>query len=349
VLETEFEQEISPDVGARRSVVALNLALTEQRAPRSRLIRVLAAFAAVYLIWGSTFLGIRVAIQSIPPMLMAGTRWMIAGSCLFGFLRWRGAPRPRGRDWLVAGLIGGGIIFGGNGSVTYAEQFIPSGTVAVMVAVVPALMALMGWLSGTTSRPRLPVWIGIALATLGVAVIVRPTNLTISRGQGLAIAILLLGELMWSAASLYAVRAGQGISAFLMAATQMLCGGVFMLMTALLRGELAHFEIAAVTMRSLFAMGYLASIGSIIGFSAYLWLLRNVEATRVATYAYVNPVVAVFLGFLLGGETLAPELLAGSALVVLGIALIVTFRSRTVTTGLARSLGGRTRPSEACT
>ncbi len=133
---------------------------------------------------------------------------------------------------------------------------------------------------------------------------------------------------MWSAASLCAVRAGQRISAFLKAAMQMLCGGAFMLMTALLRGELNHFEIRAVTMHSLLAMAYLASIGSIIGFSAYLWLLRNVEATRVATYAYVNPVVAVFLGSLLGGEILAPELLAGSALVVLGIALIVSFRSQ---------------------
>lgn len=222
MLETECEHEISEDVGARRSLVAL----TEQRVPRRRLIRVLVAFAAVYLIWGSTFLGIRVAIQSIPPMLMAGTRWMIAGSCLYGFLRRRGAARP--------GLV------------------------------------------------------------------------------------------------LYAVYAGQRTSAFRMAAMQMLCGGAFLLMTALLRGECAHFDLAAVTLRSLLAMGYLASIGSIIGFSAYLWLLRNVEATRVATYAYVNPVVAILLGSLLGGEILAPQLLAGSLLVVLGIALIVTFRSQPI-------------------
>ncbi|HEX8280329.1 MAG TPA: EamA family transporter, partial [Chthoniobacterales bacterium] len=136
--------------------------------PRSKqsgapLLHLILAFAAIYLIWGSTFLGIRVAIESIPPMLMGGVRWSIAGALLYAILRWRGAPRPTLRDWGTAAIIGGGIIFAGNGSVTYTEQYIPSGTVAVIVAVVPAMMAVMGWLSGTLTRPRLPVWIGIAL------------------------------------------------------------------------------------------------------------------------------------------------------------------------------------------
>src|SRR2546423_12297419 len=141
---------------------------------RTRLLRVIIAFAAVYLIWGSTFLGIRIAIQTIPPGIMAGMRWSIAGALFYGALRWRGAPPPSARDWRTAALIGGGIIFGGNGTVTYAERFIPSGTVAVIVAVVPAMMALLGWLSGITARPRLPVWLGIARATWGVVVIARP-------------------------------------------------------------------------------------------------------------------------------------------------------------------------------
>lgn len=313
----------------RQSHRFLEFSPTPEGSDQGRLARVVVAFAAVYLIWGSTFLCIRVAIQSIPPLLMAGVRWSLAGSLFYGFLRWRGASRPSARDWRIAALLGGGIIFGGNGSVTYAEQFIPSGTVAVVVALVPALMALMAWISGTTSRPRLAVWFGIALATVGVAVIVRPAGVGASPQARLSLAILMVGELTWCAASLYAVRVRQHSSAFVMAAMQMLCAGAFLIMTALFRGEFAHFEVAAVTARSLWAMGYLASIGSIIGFSAYLWLLRNIEPTRVATYAYVNPVVAIFLGSLLGGEKLAPELLAGSALVVLGIALIVTFRSNT--------------------
>ena len=183
-------------------------------------------------------------------------------------------------------------------------------------------------MSGTTSRPRLPVWLGIGLATIGVAVIVRPAGLGLEPAQIRGIVALVIGELMWSAASLYAVHARQRTSGFLMAAMQMLCGGAFMFAAGVFRGELAHLDLAAVSGRSLCAMAYLATIGSVIGFSAYLWLLRNVDPTRVATYAYVNPVVAVFLGSVFAGERLAPELLAGSALVVLGIALIVTFRSQ---------------------
>jgi len=295
---------------------------------QSRTVQIILAFAAVYLIWGSTFLGIRIAILSIPPGIMAGARWCIAGGLLYFALRLRGAPRPSARDWRTALLVGGGIIFGGNGSVTYAERFIPSGTAAVIVAVVPALMALLGWLSGVTARPRLAVWLGILLATFGVIVIVRPGEIRLGSEQGVSLAILLAGELMWAAASLYAVKVIQRVPGLLMAAMQMLCGGALLLGTAAVRGEFAQFHPEATTLSSILAMSYLIAIGSFIGFSAYLWLLRNVEPTRVATYAYVNPIVAVFLGWLVLGEKIGPELLAGSALVVTGIALIITFRSR---------------------
>ena len=294
----------------------------------SRTARIILAFAAVYLIWGSTFLGIRVAIETIPPMIMAGTRWTLAGWLFYLFLRWRGAPAPSARDWRIAAIVGGGIIFAGNGSVTYAEQYIPSGTAAVIVALVPAVMVLMGWWSGTLGRPRLPVWAGIALATFGVAVIVQPTALSFTPRLTLSLVLLAIGESLWAAASLYAARVRHQTSGFMMAAMQMICGGFMGLIAATVHGEFAHFDIGAVTSRSLGAMTYLAAIGSVVGFSAFLWLLRNVEATRASTYAYVNPVVAVFLGSWLGGEKLARELLAGSGLVVFGIALIVTFRSR---------------------
>ncbi len=295
---------------------------------QSRTAQVVLAFGAVYFIWGSTFLGIRIAILSIPPGIMAGMRWCVAGGLLYFALRLRGARRPSARDWQTALLIGGGIIFGGNGSVTYAERFIPSGTAAVIVAVVPAMMALLGWLSGVTARPRLPVWLGILLATFGVIVIVRPGEIRLGSEQGVSLAILLVGELMWSAASLYAVRVVQRVPGLLMAAMQMLCGGLLLLGTAAVRGEFAQFHLGSASLSSVLAMSYLIAIGSFIGFSAYLWLLRNVDPTRVATYAYVNPIVAVFLGWLVLGEKIGPGLLAGSGLVVIGIALIVTFRSR---------------------
>ena len=303
---------------------------------QSRTVQIVLAFAAVYLVWGSTFLGIRMAIVSIPPGIMAGMRWSVAGGLFYFALRLRGAPRPSARDWRTAVLVGGGIIFGGNGSVTYAERFIPSGTAAVIVAVVPALMALLGWLSGITTRPRFAVWLGILLATYGVIVIVRPGEIRLGSEQGVSLAILLAGELMWAAASLYAVKVTQRVPGLLMAAMQMLCGGTLLLGTAVVRGEFAEFTFEAITLSSALAMTYLIAIGSFIGFSAYLWLLRNVDPTRVATYAYVNPIVAVFLGWLVLGEKIGPELLAGSALVVIGIALIVTFRSRSPQTRLLR-------------
>jgi drug/metabolite transporter (DMT)-like permease len=294
----------------------------------SRPVQVVLAFAAIYLIWGSTFLGIRVAIETIPPMIMAGLRWSVAGWLFYFFLRWRGVAAPSLRDWRSAGLIGGGIIFAGNGSVTFAEQSIPSGTAAVMVALVPAVMVLTGWLSGTLPRPRLPVWCGIAIATFGVAVIVQPSALRFTPQLTLSLGLLTIGESLWAAAALYAARVRHETSGLMMAAMQMVCGGFLGLVVASIDGEFAHFNFAAVTLRSLGAMSYLAGIGSLVGFSAFLWLLRNVEATRSSTYAYVNPIVAVFLGWLVLGEKIGPELLAGSALVVIGIAFIITFRSR---------------------
>jgi drug/metabolite transporter (DMT)-like permease len=297
---------------------------------RSRSVQVVFAFAAVYLIWGSTFLGIRVAIETIPPMIMAGTRWTVAGWLFYLFLRWRGARAPSARDWRIAAIVGGGIIFAGNGSVTFAEQVIPSGTAAVIVALVPAVMVLMGWWSRTLRRPRLPVWVGIAIATIGVAVIVQPTALSFTPQLILSLVLLTIGESLWAAASLYAARVRHETSGLMMASMQMICGGFLGLIAASFHGEFSHFDIGAVTLRSFGAMTYLAAIGSVVGFSAFLWLLRNVDATRASTYAYVNPVVAVFLGSWLGGEKLAPELLSGSALVVFGIALIVTFRSKPI-------------------
>jgi len=259
---------------------------------------------------------------------MVGVRWFCAGALFYGVLRWRGAPSPNKSDWRAAAIIGAGIIFAGNGSVTYSEQFIPSGTVAVIIALVPALMALMGWLSGMMSRPPLPVGLGIALATGGVAVIVRPSGVPPSRQVYLAAALLILGDALWAAASLYAGRVRQRNSAFLMAAMQMLCGGTCLIVTAIARGELHQFDLGSVPMRSLFAVGYLVSFGSIVGFTAFVWLLQNVEPTRVATYAYVYPIVAVLLGWLFASEVLAPQLLAGSGLVVVGVALTVTLGSK---------------------
>jgi drug/metabolite transporter (DMT)-like permease len=325
---SERRQDETFCAAATSTVVAEPRPVTARVADTRRLLRVIAAFTAVYLIWGSTYLGIRFAIASISPFLMAGVRFFCAGALLYGFMRLRGARPPNAKDWRTAAIVGGCLIFVGNGGVTYAEQFVSSGTVAVLIAIVPAFMALLGWLTGTGSKPRAAVWFGIAVATIGVAVMVHPSSsLTASPHQTLGIGIVLFGAAIWSAGSLYGARSRQTASPFLMAAMQMLCGGAFMIVTAVMRGELRTFAPAAITLPSMIAMVYLVLVGSIVGFTAYLWLLRNVEPTRVATYAYVNPIVAVLLGRVIGGERFTPQLLTGSALVVAGVALIVTFRA----------------------
>jgi len=274
---------------------------------------VIVAFAVLYLTWGSTFLGIRLAIQSIPPGIMAGMRSIVAGTLVYSFLRVRGGvSRPSARDWRIALLLGAGIISVGNGSLTYSERFIPSGTAAVILAPMPAMMAVMGWFAGITEKPPAAVWIGIILATCGVAIVVHPGGLTASREQLWSVGLLLAGETIWSATSLYAGRVRQNCSPFMMASMQMLCSGALMLSFALVHGEFTEFNVKSVTMRSVAAMAYLTLTGSVIGYLAYIWLLRNLEATRVATHAYVCPVLALLLGWIVAGERLAADLLTGA-------------------------------------
>ncbi len=288
----------------------------------------LTAFALVYVIWGSTYLAIRVSIETIPPLLMAGGRFLIAGLLLYVWQRCRGADGPQLRDWRTAAIVGSCLLFAGNGALTYSEQFISSGLAAVLIAVVPLFFALLSWGSGASERPRLVVWIGIAVATAGVAIIVRPGLVAATtHNEAFGVTIVLVGALIWSVGSLYAGRVQQKTPPFLMAAMQMICASVLLLAASLFTGEWSRVRPGAITAASAGALVYLIFAGSILAFTAYLWLLRNVESTRVGTYAYVNPVVAVLLGHFVAREELTPTLLVGSAFVITGVALIVTFRT----------------------
>ncbi len=304
----------------------LNGLTTVRKTPRPSRASILLAFALLYLIWGSTYLAIRISIETIPPLLMAGVRFLIAGAVLYAWERWRGARKPRAKEWCTAAIVGACLIFAGNGGVTYSEQFISSGLAAVLVATVPMFIALLSWAAGVTSRPRVPVWIGIAIATAGVTIIVRPGIVSsASHHDALGVGVLLAGSLLWSAGSVYAGRVRQESSPFIMAAMQMICGSVLLVLAGSVRGEWQTMRIADITTASAGAMIYLIVAGSIVAFTAYLWLLRNVESTRVATYAYVNPVVAIFLGHVVAREEITLPLLIGSGFVIAGVALIVTF------------------------
>jgi drug/metabolite transporter (DMT)-like permease len=288
---------------------------------------VIAAFAALYLIWGSTYLGILFAIQSIPPLLMAGSRFLIAGIILYAGARLSGAPpSPRG-DWRTALIVGACLLLGGNGGVTLAEQYVPSGIAALLVATVPIYIALLSWLFGMSKRPSAVTWMGLAGGFAGVGVLIGPALRFSATGDSphawIGMTILLCSSLIWSAGSLYSRAAKNAPSPFLAAGQQMLCGGTLLLIAGIGRGELQGFDLRLITTQSLAAFVYLIFIGGIIGYVSYAWLLRYCDPAKVATYAYVNPIVAVLLGALFAHETLSLRTLVAAGLIVGSVAVVI--------------------------
>ena len=291
--------------------------------PPNRL-TILLAFAALYLIWGSTYLGIALAIQSIPPFLMAGTRFFSAGVIMYAFAWITGAPKPQAVTWRSALIIGGCLLLCGNGGVTISEKWVPTGLASLIVATVPIDIALLGWLTGIARRPVPLVWVGLAGGFLGVGLLIGPALTTPSSSThfALGIFILLTGSLIWSAGSLYSLKAKSSPSLFLAAGQQMICGGVLLSVLGIALGEKLNFKQVSAT--SLYAFIYLVLVGALIGYTAYFWLLRNCDAGKVATYAYVNPVVAVILGVFFHNEHFTTRTIVAGALIIGSVALVIT-------------------------
>lgn len=285
--------------------------------------RLLAAFAAVYLIWGSTYLAIRIAIETLPPFLMAAARFACAGSILYAWARLRGAPRPAPAAWRATGIIGGLLLLGGNGSVVWAEQSVPSGIAALMVAGVPLWMVLFDWMAPGGARPAPRTMVGLLLGLAGLAILVGPSAL---RGAGpvdpIGAAVLVVGSVSWAAGSIYARHARLPDRPLLTTGMQMLVGALFLAVASVLLGEPGRVAWGGVSARSALALLYLVVFGAIVAYSAYVWLLRNATAARVSTYAFVNPLVAVLLGWGLANEPLTAQTFTAAAVIVLGVALI---------------------------
>jgi len=292
-----------------------------------RCLQLVAAFGAVYLIWGSTYLGIRLAIDTLPPLTMAGVRFVIAGTLMYGWMRWRGArqglPRPSVVHWRSALILGGLMLLGGNGGVTWSEQRVPTGLVALLIGTVPLWMALLEALRRGGTRPAGRTVVGLVLGFGGVAWLVGPGTRLAGPGIDLVGAgVVLAGALAWAAGSLYSRRAPLPAGGLTGTAMEMLAGGALLLLAGGLSGEWQRLDLAAVSARSLLAMGYLIVFGSIVAFTAYLWLLRNTTPARASTYAYVNPLVAVFLGWAVLGEALTPQIGLAMAVILAGVVLI---------------------------
>lgn len=286
------------------------------------LTRILLAFAAVYLIWGSTYLAIRFAIETIPPLFMASVRFIVAGGAMYAWSTARGAPRPTRRQWGHAAVVGGLLLLGGNGGVVVAEQWIPSGLAALLVAAVPLWMVLVDWAFGSRRRPSARVAVGLVVGFGGVALLAGSPGVT-GPDEMFGALLCVGGALAWAMGSIYSRHVVAPPRPRMWVATQMLAGGVLLLPASALAGEMGRIDLGGVSLRSLLALGYLIVFGALVAFSAYIWLLSVSTPARVGTYAYVNPVVALVLGWSLAGEPFTSRSLVAAA-TILGAVVLVT-------------------------
>jgi len=290
--------------------------------PAERL-RLYVAFFLIYFIWGSTYLAIRYAIETIPPFLMAGLRFSAAGLLMYGVLRLSGAANPSGRQWLQLGIVGTFLFLGGNGFVVWAEQFINSGLAALLVSTLPVWLILLDWLWAGGPRPTGTALAGIGLGILGTLILVDPVRLAGSSIHLPGAAMVVLASVLWAIGSIYSKKFRQPASIFMSAACQMIGGGFSLLLVSVLLGETRGFDPAQVSAVSLGGFFYLMVFGSMIAISAYVWLLQNASASSVSTYAFVNPAVAILLGWLIADEEISAHILAGAAVILAGVFLVI--------------------------
>jgi drug/metabolite transporter (DMT)-like permease len=296
--------------------------------------RVVGAFAAVYIVWGSTYLAIRYAVETMPPLLMAGSRFAVSGAILYSWARLRGVAKPTAAEWRTAAVTGFLLICIGNGSVAWAERRVPSGLAALLVAVVPLWMVLLDWFRPGGARPRKAVMAGVIIGLVGLAVLVGRDSLT-AGGQGgvdaLGAGVLVAASMSWAIGSVYNRHGARPDSAAMSTALQMLGGSVSLLLLGFALGETNGVHMASITRASWLGWVYLVTFGALLGFTAYIYLLRNVSAAKASTYAYVNPVVAVVLGWAVAGEVVTPRTVLAAAIILGGVAMITIARSRRVT------------------
>jgi len=294
-------------------------------ASQPRAWKVVLAFAIIYFVWGSTFLAIRVGVREVPPFLLAGMRFLVAGIVLYGWMRARGTPNPTTREWGAASFLAILIFVLDYGLLFWAERRVPSGTAAVMMATIPGFMALGEIVFLRTQRLGFRLGLALLVGMAGVAVLVGHS---ISMGEApidtVGACALIVAAISWSVAASLSRKLPLPAAKAMSSGAQMLAGGVLLTLTAALLGEFRGFRVQAVSRGAWLALAYLIVAGSIVGFTAYVWLIHHESPTKVGTYAYVNPVVAVLVGYFLGGEAIGPRTIAGTALVLVSVVVITT-------------------------
>ncbi|TFB09962.1 drug/metabolite exporter YedA [Candidatus Marinimicrobia bacterium MT.SAG.2] len=290
--------------------------------------KLIMAFASVYLVWGSTYLAIRFAIESIPTFLMAGSRFLISGILVYIYLRIRGRAKPTLKEWKIESFVGLLLLALANGSVVMAEHTVPSGLAALMVATVSLWMVLLNWLWNKTERPNFGIVSGIVIGFVGLIILVDPQN--ISGGTSVdpfGAFLLLFAAFMWAAGSVYSKTAHHPKSPMISASMQMISGGIFLLLFSALNGEFSDLNLSLVSVKSSLSLGYLIFFGSIIGFGSYVYILRHASPAHVSTYAYVNPVIAVLLGWFFADEIVDERILIAATFIIFSVILITKFRN----------------------
>jgi drug/metabolite transporter (DMT)-like permease len=301
------------------------------------------AFFAVYVCWGMTYLAMRIAVEDLPPHLMSGTRFVVAGLALYAWARWRGHAPPVLRHWPSAFVIGGFLLLGGNASVAWAEQKVPSGLAAVLIAVAPIWMVGLEWARGAP-RPSKQVIAGLLLGLIGVGLLVSSRHSGDSRVDPLGATILILASASWAWGSVLSKSANLPKSPFVATSMEMIAGGVLLLLTAAVTGQFTGFDPARVSLPAALSWGYLVIFGSLVGFTAYIWLLGVTSIAKAGTYAYVNPIVAVLMGWAILHEPVSMRMLVAAGVILLGVALVNVAWS---STGLLALLPTRLRPTRA--
>jgi drug/metabolite transporter (DMT)-like permease len=297
--------------------------------PRPPAWKTLLAFAIIYFVWGSTFLAIRVGVREVPPLVFASMRFFVAGAVLFLWMRLSGTPSPSRREWLAASLLAVCIFVVDYGLLFWAEQRVPSGIAAVMLATIPVFMALSEIIFLRTQRLTFRLALALLVGIGGVAVLVsRSVNIGEAPIDPAGAVALVIAAISWSIASALTRKLPLPESKVMSSGAQMLAGGILLALAAAIFGEFRGFHIQAVSRGAWYALAYLIVAGSIIGFTAYVWLIHHESPTKVGTYAYVNPVVAVIVGYFLGGETVGPRTLLGTLLVLVSVIVITTTRAR---------------------
>lgn len=291
--------------------------------------RAWAALIAVYIVWGSTYLAIRFAVETIPPFLTAAVRFLVAGSLLYIWQRLSGAPAPKKIEWRSASIIGLLLLLGGNGLLNWAELRIPSGIASLFIATVPLWMVLIDAFRPHGRRANWLVWLGVLVGLTGTALLANPWQThTISPAlDPLGMGVLIFAAISWSIGSLYSRNAPLPEAPLMGTAMEMLVGSLGLFIIATLAGEWNQLHLATISPRSVGGLIYLIVFGSGIGFVAYTWLLRNAPTPLVSTYAYVNPVVAIFLGSFIGREPLETIEIISAAIVIAGVMIITTAKS----------------------